>query len=332
MASEQSITERVASQMLHDYHPEWVAYEKILGTRPVFKGTLEEILAQVDAVTKELTQGAPEPNPSVTTRDEKINDDVVVRIYTPNKLTTTGNLPLCFYIHGGGYVSGSLDSEDFMCRFIALHIPCIVVSVDYKLGPRFKFPVMVDDCVAAFNWAWENAENLGATQAKVFTCGASAGGGLALNVANEMISAGNRNRVKGVVSLVPVTLHPHHVPEEYKSGYTSYEANASGVPVITKSTMLTYFDAVNADPKDARVFAALSPNLKHFPPTYISTCEFDPLRDDGVIMEYALQKAGVKTSSDFYPGFPHIFWIFPNIPSAHVFIQNVINGIRFVLE
>jgi versiconal hemiacetal acetate esterase len=60
-------------------------------------------------------------------------------------------------------------------------------------------------------------------------------------------------------------------------------------------------------------------------------CEFDPLRDDGKIMEHVLKKAGIKVKSDYYKGYPHYFWIFPSISDGQKFVQNVITGIHFVL-
>lgn len=102
---------------------------------------------------------------------------------------------------------------------------------------------------------------------------------------------------------MPLTLHPDHVPEEYKSDYKSYTENAEGVPVIDKKSMEQFYEYTGVDPKDKSYFTALdTENLKNFPPTYICTCEFDPLRDDGQIMAKALEKNGVSVKTDYYEG------------------------------
>ena len=197
----------------------------------------------------------------VRTGDEKIDNDVTVRIYHPKEARTSGQkLPVCVYAHGGGYCCGNLDAEDPLCRAIARFTPCIVVSVDYRLGPRYKMPTMIDDCVTAYKWvswiskqvqqglecwcldqAWQAAEKLGADQHKYFSAGGSAGGGLAFSIAEKMIANGKRDCIQGIVALVPVTLHYSNIPDEFKSMYTSYVENEVGSPIIDKQTMTTFF-------------------------------------------------------------------------------------------
>lgn len=74
-----------------------------------------------------------------------------IRIYAP-KDHSGGSLPVGVYTHGGGFVCGNLDSEDPICRAVAEHTPCIIVSVDYRLGPKYKLPTMLDDSVKAYAW------------------------------------------------------------------------------------------------------------------------------------------------------------------------------------
>lgn len=142
--------------------------------------------------------------------------------------------------------------------------------------------------------------------------GGSAGGGLALMLPNKAMNEG-KNLVAGVVAMVPLTLHPDYVPSEVKPMYKAYRENGTNVPIIDKAAMDTFYDTVLSDPRDAEQFVGLSKNHAKFPPTYIAVCEFDPLRDDGVVMEKMLKDAGVKTKLDYYKGLPHYFWIFPSI-------------------
>jgi len=309
---------------------EYLELEKGLGFRPCLKGTVEEIQQTFDAMMASLADQLPPPSDAVTARDEKA-EGVPVRIYTPKNASE--KLPIAMYTHGGGWVLGSLDTEDLLCRTVAEHTPCIVVSVNYRHGPQNKWPTMLDDCVTAFKWARKNASELGGDQSKIFTIGNSAGGNLAITTTNKLVEdSSTRDYVRGVVANVPVTIHPDHVPAEYKSMYKSYGECATDTPMIDASSMHTFFDAIDTDGKDPYQFPALSKNLSHFPPTYIVTCGADPLRDDGMIMEELLKKAGVKTKSDTYPGMPHVFWAFPGLPSGQLFVQNLIGGIHFVLQ
>lgn len=176
---------------------------------------------------------------------------------------------------------------------------CLLAEFRHKLTRTFQ--------------ARQNAKSYGGDPNKFFTIGGSAGGGLALAVANRVTSnPEKKDGVRGIVAIVPLTLHPKHVPEEYKADFKSYTENAEGVPVIDKKSMDQFYEYTGVDPKDKSYFTALdTENLKNFPPTYICTCEFDPLRDDGQIMAKALQKNGVSVKTDFYEGkfFFYIYYI-----------------------
>ena len=178
---------------------------------------------------------------------------------------------------------------------------------------------------------YTNAERLGGSKSKVFCAGSSAGGGLALNVTDALLEEDSSSHVQGVLAIVPITAHPSSIPVEYKSQYTSYEEHSSGVPIIDASTMKTLFEAAGCKYDDPRTFVTLSQNLSRFPPTYISTCEKDPLRDDGRVLEAMLKKANVKTRSDHYSGVPHCFWLFPNTNEKEV-LDNVVRGAQWILS
>lgn len=91
------------------------------------------------------------------------------------------------------------------------------------------------------------------------------------------------------------------------------------------------YSAVKADPTDADAFTILATdNHKNYPPTYFTSCGFDPLRDDAYIMEDALKEAGVKTKHDHYEQFPHFFWIIPAVPEGQTYVQNLIGGIEWL--
>jgi len=311
------------------YAPEWLEYENVLGQRPLLGGSTQGMIEQFNGLVTALIAQGPPPDTSIQTRDE-MADSVPVRIYIPPGAKEK-KLPVGVFYHGGGYLLGNLDSEDGWCRAFVKHTPCILVSVDYRLSTTHKMPVMLEDSLVAYRWAWLNADKLGGDQSKYFTVGGSAGGGLALTVADQVIKAGERSHIQGVIAMVPITAHPTSIPAEFKARYTSYTENSTGVPLIGADSMRIFFEAAGADYHDERTFVTLSKNLAEFPRTYICTCGKDPLRDDGKVLEAMLKKAGVETKSDFYPGFPHNFWIFPGIKSSADFLENVVQGARWVL-
>ncbi len=96
--------------------------------------------------------------------------------------------------------------------------------------------------------------------------------------------------------------------------------------------METFFSAAGVSPNDEKAFVTLSKDLKSFPPTYISTCGKDPLRDDGKVLEVMLKKEGVKTKSDFYEGVPHYFWLFPGVERGEEFLGNVVKGAQWIVS
>lgn len=108
------------------------------------------MIEQFNGLVTLIASQSPPPDTSVESRDETV-DGVPVRIYTPPGAQGK-KLPLGVYYHGGGYLVGNLDVEDAWCRYISKHTPSIIVSADYRLSPKHKLPVMLDDSLAAYKW------------------------------------------------------------------------------------------------------------------------------------------------------------------------------------
>ena len=101
-----------------------------------------------------------------------------------------GIRPALVFFHGGGWVFGNLDTHDAVCRALAKESGAVVISVDYRLSPRTKFPAAVDDAYAATKWVAANAESLGIDARRIAVGGDSAGGNLATVVAMRCRDAG----------------------------------------------------------------------------------------------------------------------------------------------
>ena len=245
----------------------------------------------------------PPPDTSVKTEDVKINDYLTVRIYSPPNATGSDNLAI--YFHGGGWAMGDLNIEDAQCRIISKGCNIIVVSVDYRLAPKHKYPAGLEDCVEASKWALKNRTAIGANKDPVALAGTSAGGGLAFSVAMKLLVDGLGGQIAGVAALVPVTIHPDAVPSDLQHKYTSYDEHAEHT-VNTKDAMLAFFgwsrpkkreiiadkllDAYEGKPLDKFVSPLLHKNiLNGLKRVYMTECGADTLRDDARLMKENLE-------------------------------------------
>jgi versiconal hemiacetal acetate esterase len=116
----------------------------------------------------------------------------------------------------------------------------VIVSVDYRVAPKHKFPAALEDYVDAFEWAIANAARLGVRDTKVTIIGSSAGAHLAIGSASKLIDDNKGASISGVIALVLVTIHLDAVPIDLKSKHTSYEDNAE-LTLNTKSAMLEFW-------------------------------------------------------------------------------------------
>ena len=252
-----------------------------------------------DQLIEMLIPLLPKPSDAVESKDGEV-DGVKYRLYTPTEAAKSGPLPVGIWTHGGGWMIGDLNTDDLLCRIVAEHAPSIIISVDYSLTPKAKVPTQLNESLSVYKWAQQNAASYGGDANRFYTIGGSAGGGLALQIANRITKKG-QGTIKGVAAIVPITMHYDNVPENLKSKYQAYEENGKGAAVIDKESMEIFYEAAGVDPKDSDIFTAYATdNHKNFPPTYFAVCERDPLRDDGIIMEELLKNAGVKTKLDFY--------------------------------
>ena len=218
---------------------------------------------------------------------------IPIRIYKP---LAPGVLPALVYFHGGGWVRGSIETHDSICRFLCKEAAAVVVSVEYRLAPENPFPAAVEDAHAAALWVVEHAAELGADPARVSVGGDSAGANLATVVC--LLAPGKFSRQ---LLIYPATDHPSRTK-------LSLEENGSGY-LLTKEVIFwfaaQYFQKAS-DRDDIRASPLLA-DLKGSPPALVITAEYDPIRDDGELYAARLQEAGVPVRLIRYPGTIHGF-------------------------
>jgi acetyl esterase len=209
--------------------------------------------------------------------------------------------PLLVFYHGGGQVLGSLDTHDDLCRKICRDGGMHVLSVDYRLAPEHRAPAGADDAFAAFLWARDHAEELGADGDRVAVGGDSAGGNLAALVAQRA-----RNEGPGLPALqlliYPVT--------NYRDETRSQTLFAEGY-FLTKCDLNWFrnhfLSGAEVDAADPRVSPLLADDLTGLPPALLLTGGFDPLRDEGKQYADAMRAAGVSVDHRQFGSLVHGF-------------------------
>ncbi|MGA7803066.1 flavin-containing monooxygenase [Bradyrhizobium sp.] len=203
------------------------------------------------------------------------------RLYRP---ATPGPHPILVYFHGGGWVLGDELSDDPFCRDICRRSGMIVVSVGYRHAPEHRFPAAAEDGFAATRWIAEHTAELGGRPGPVLVAGWSAGANIAA-VTCQLARDRGGPQIAGQLLVCPVTDCTFDRP--------SYTDNANGY-FLTRSLMFWFWDLYcsPADRTDPRV-SPLRGQLAGLPPAFVVTCEFDPLRDEGIAYAEAMATAGV---------------------------------------
>jgi cation diffusion facilitator CzcD-associated flavoprotein CzcO/acetyl esterase/lipase len=203
------------------------------------------------------------------------------RLYRP---ATPGPHPIVVYFHGGGWVLGDEQSDDPFCRDMCRRTGMTFISVGYRHAPEHRFPAAAEDGYAATRWIAGHAAELGGTPGPVMVAGWSAGGNIAA-VTCQLARDRGGPQIAGQLLVCPVTDCTFDRP--------SYTENATGY-FLTRSLMYWFWDIYcsPADRTDPRV-SPLRGKLEGLPPALVATCEFDPLRDEGVAYAEALVAAGV---------------------------------------
>ncbi|GGL37051.1 hypothetical protein GCM10009037_20710 [Halarchaeum grantii] len=234
---------------------------------------------------------------------------IPVRAYRPEG---EGPYPTVVYLHGGGFVFGSIASHDALCRTLANASDSVVLSVDYRLAPEHPFPAAVEDAYAATAWAAANPEKLRST-GDLSVVGDSAGGTLAAVVAlvaAERAAGVERDGVTVAADVVPdidrqALLYPSVGVAERQASVEAYDGL-----VLTRADLEWFHDCYYGDDATQRHPYAdpiHADDLSGVAPATVLTAGFDPLRDGGRAYAARLAEAGVDTDFVEYEDMIHGF-------------------------
>ncbi|MEH7275798.1 alpha/beta hydrolase [Neobacillus vireti] len=310
--------------VLANLNPQAKAYLEMFYQIPLLQTlepqTVRDMFAQAPPVEVELA-----PLAKIEDRLIPVGDDaeINVRIYTPEG---QGPFPLFVYYHGGGWVLGDLEIADASCRMIANRTERVVVSVDYRLAPEYKFPIPVQDSYAALQWVYENATSINGNVSNIVVGGDSAGGNLSA-VVSMMARDRKGPNISAQVLIYPVT----------DLGYDtdSYLEFAEGFG-LDRDLMIwfgEYYINNELDSKNIYVAPLLAEDLNSLPPAFVVTAEFDVLRDEGKAYAKRLKEAGGKVESYTEPGLVHGYFtnmaVFPEQIKVTISkIARFLNGVK----
>lgn len=226
--------------------------------------------------------------------------DVPVRIYTPEGLKES--VPGLLHIHGGGFVLGDLDSEMGTAVALCRHLNIVVVSVDYRLAPETPFPGPVEDCFAALLWTHDNAAQLNIDKTRLGVTGMSAGGGLA---AATCLMSRDRNGPAPCFQFLGIPELDDRLETPSMTAFVDTPMWNRPNAVLSWDYYLGDGYSRGADDVPYLAAPARAEDLSNLPTAYISTMEFDPLRDEGILYALKLMQAGVQTELHTFPGTFH---------------------------
>lgn len=313
---------------------------------------------------------APTSDENVTVTDTEFSN-VAIRLYLPRK-PASGLRRAVIYFHGGGWCVGQagMKSYDLLSRWTSSQLDAVIVSVDYRLAPKYHFPVQFEDVYSVTKFFLQSSvlSQYGVDPNRVCVAGDSAGGNLAAAVAQKLLEDSEvTTRFKAQVLLYPAL-------QTLDLNLPSYQQNENGL-ILPKSLMVRFwseyftsdsslreamtsnrhvpaesghlFQFVNwsnllpeemkkdyvytspvfgssklakkypgfLDPRAAPLLAE-DARLRGLPPTYVLTCEYDVLRDDGVMYVSRLRAAGVRVTHDHAKDAFHGALMFVSSPTS----------------
>ncbi|KAI0076067.1 lipase/ esterase [Panus rudis PR-1116 ss-1] len=228
-----------------------------------------------------------------------------VRVFTPEGTAPDGGWPVFIYFHGGGWCLGNIDTENAFSSNACKRADCVVVSVDYRLGPEDPYPAAVEDAEEALKWVYhEGKERLNINPNKIAVGGSSSGGNLAAIVTHK--AALLNIPLVFQVLIVPVvdnTASPSGEP------YASWRdlANTPALPPEKMMWFRTHYSPNEADWKkwDSSPIFAPDETFKKVPDAWVGVAELDILRDEGLAYAEKLKKFGHQVEIKIYKRAPH---------------------------
>ncbi|PJI50351.1 MAG: alpha/beta hydrolase [Pseudomonas sp.] len=301
-------------------HPEISAFLDLVddgrraGRPALHELPLEQARQDFEASSESLRAGAPSMPVEALLIPAREGRQLPVRLYRP---VGSGNAAI-LYFHGGGYTVGSLDSHDGLCRWLAKHCDCAVISVGYRLAPEAPFPAATFDARDAWSWLLESAASLGLNPRRLAVGGDSAGATLATVLCAELAGEGAEQ---------PCAQLLFYPAADASARSESQELFAEGYLLETASLDWFYQQYVpevaqRSDWRCSPVHAGVA--LQGSAPALLFAAQFDPLLDEGLAYAHALVEQGVEVEAERCCGMTHDFLRMGNlVPEVQGYYRRV---------
>ena len=247
-----------------------------------------------------------------------------IRVYIPTEKT---NLPAIIFFHGGGYVIGSVKVFDRLCRKMARDLEVIIISVDYRLAPEFKYPDAPNDGWTAVQWVFAQYKNFHINPSQIFVMGESAGGGISAVMAHKSRDDDNIS-LAGQILVCPWldgNFDAYPSMRKFEKGY-----------ILSYALMEFFRDAFKnneEDLNDIDFSPALLEDCRNLPATFLITASHDPLRDQGYAFAQKLSTAGNQLIFKNYQPTAHGFLSAHNsLPMGKEMYADVISTIKIMMD
>ena len=228
------------------------------------------------------------------------SDKLRLRVYKP--VQAEAELPGIYWIHGGGFLFGVPEQDEAQSLRFAKEVGAVVVSVDYRLAPKYPYPAAIDDTYGGLKWFFDNAASLGVDDTRIAVAGASAGGNLCAAV---VLMARDKGEIRPAFQM---PLYP--MLDDRMASPASREVMDMRVwnNVSNVFAWKAYIgDAVGTDRATAYMAPARADDLSGLPPTYTCVSTLDPFRDDTIRYAQRLAQAGVPVEFHLSPRAYHAF-------------------------
>jgi acetyl esterase len=255
---------------------------------------------------------------------------ITLRIYSPMG-EPARLLPGILFFHGGGWVAGSLETHDGLCRRLSNESGCRVIAVDYRLAPEHPFPFGLTDAVAALEHVSRNPKLFGIDPQRLGVAGDSAGGTLAAVLCRIARDAARQNR-EGTTIAFQLLFCPIMNVHGQSAARTEL-AQGYFLDGETLSRDLELYVPPDIDLSDVRLSPLCAEEFADLPQAFIHTAQFDPFSEEGEEYAQRLGGFGVPVHGRAHPGMIHYFYCMPRmIPYAHEFMRIIGSEIRFAVR
>lgn len=263
--------------------------------------THAERRAAADATMLLIKPARPEGTEVTDHRVPVEGGEVTVRVIRPPGLVDPA--PAFFFLHGGGWFQGTIDTGEVECGLVYETAGCVVVSVEYRLAPENPFPMPLEDCASGYRWLHDHAESLGIDTSRVAVGGTSAGANLAAALCLVIRDRGWPMPILQLLDApcLDLTLSSPSMKEYDEGAGLTREAVDEYAGFYCGKTPRTH----------PRISPLHEPDLSGLPPAVVIVAEHDPVRDDGERYVARLWEAGVAGSCTRVVGHFHVGWMVP---------------------